>query len=273
MIRTVIYMGLMAMSVFVASCCVQFNMVPLFRTMYETLNQTKKEVGQTIELTTQKVQCNEVDFHVGNKIIDSLTKTIKIIDTQLAVLFQLEKTGTREEVFQFAERTNLIIEKALTTLKTLHDLYDISTHSQFKTATFFATDSFNIRSEKTDEAKKAIEPIAQRIVRFIGDHPRQKFEAVIVCSGSLADQEQNVSLCELKAQTVANLLIEQIKSYEEFIPNPQLIHYNIKWVIKEETSPNLRRTEQYKVEDKHPGMVSLTWHLLPASLYAGSADY
>jgi hypothetical protein len=193
-----------------------------------------------------------------------LTETIKQVDTQLAVCRQLERTGTREEFLQFAERTHLAIQNVRTNHKTLHDLYDISTWSQFETATFFTTDSFNIPSEKTDEAKKAIEPVAQRIVRFFSDHPRQKFEAVIVCSGTFANQEPNARVYELRGRAVANLLIEQIKSYEEFIPNPQLIHYDIKWVNQEE--PNAGRS-------KHPQIVSLTWHLLPASLYAGSSDH
>ena len=266
MIRTVIFMGLMVMSIFIASCCYQFNMVPLFRTTYETLNLAKKEVRYTIELTTQKVQCNEVDFHIGNKIIDSLTETIKQIDTQMAICYQIEKTGTREEFLQFAERTNLAIQKVRTNHKTLNDLYDISTYSQFETATFFNTDSFSIPSEKTDEAKKAIEPVAQRTVRFFIDHPRQRFEAVIVCSGTPADQGPNAKLPELRGRVVANLLTEQIKSYEEYIPNPQLIHYDIKWVNNEETLPNPGRKQ-------HPTIVSLTWHLLPASLYSGSSDH
>ncbi len=33
----------------------------------------KNEAGSTIIMTTEKVKCNEVDFHVGNEIIDSLT--------------------------------------------------------------------------------------------------------------------------------------------------------------------------------------------------------
>ena len=268
MIRTLIFMGLMAMCMLIASCCLILPCCgsggsPLYQTVRQTLKLVKKEAGSTIILTTKKVKCNEVDFHVGNEIIDSLTGTIKQIDTLIAESVQLEKTGTKDEVLFFAERSNLIMG-ALTNLKSLRDLYDISTCSQFETATFFLTDSFNIPPEKIDDAKKAIEPVAQRIVRFIGDHPRQKFEAVIACSGFTYGQELDVKLCELRARSLANLLVDQIRSKEQFIPNPEWIRYDIKWVGQREALP---------YPGKRRSMVSLTWNMLPASLYVGSSDH
>jgi hypothetical protein len=276
MIRTLIFMGLMAINMLIASGCALFVCIepgPLDRTVRETLNLVKKEVRSTIILTTEKVKCNEMDFHAGNEIIDSLTETIKQMDTLIAASVQLGKTGNKEEIILFAERTNLVIMSALTNLKSLRDLYDISTYSQFETATFFPADSFSIPSEKIDEAKKAIEPVAQRIVRFFADHPRQKFEAVIACSSTPGSQDPNIKLCELRALFVANLLVDQIRSKEEFIPNPEWIHYNIKWVGEGEALPYHGRRKHHKPEDKRRSIVSLIWNLLPASLYAGASDH
>jgi hypothetical protein len=205
MIRILVFMGLMAMSMLIASCCriiiipicyCGTVVVPLYQSIRESLQMVKKEFTSTIILTTEKVKRNEVDFHVGNEIIDSL--------------------------------------------------------------------SFNIPPEKIDDAKKAIEPVAQRIVRFFGDHPRQKCEAEIACSGITDGQELNAKLCELRARSVANLLVDQIRSKEEFIPNPERIRYNIKWVGQREALP---------YPGKRRSMISLTWNLLPASLYAGSSDH
>ncbi len=67
----------------------------------------------------------EVDPDIGKEIIRNLKEAERKIDTQLAVAVQLEKTGTKEEILQFAERTNVIIQSALTDLKSLNDLYDI----------------------------------------------------------------------------------------------------------------------------------------------------
>lgn len=264
-------MGLIALSMLIASCSVSNCVQPLDKTVRETLKYLKKEVTSTIKLTTKKVQQNELDPHVGNKIIDSLTATIKQFDSLTAVSYKLHKSGTKEEILTFAERTNVVIQKALTNIMSLGDLYDISTYSQFETATFFPADSSSISSEKIDEAKKAIEPVAQRIVRFLADHTREKFEAVIVCSGTLADQEQNVKLCELRARSFANLLLDQIKSNEEFVPKPQFVHYYIKWEPKREELPSRRRRRHHKTEEQRRNTVSLTWNLLPASIYTDSS--
>lgn len=252
-------MGFAAMSMLIASCRAAFYEEPasLTRVVRETLRTIKKEVRGTIILTTKKVKCNEVDHYVGNKIIAGLTETIKLFDTLVATSIQLEKTCTKEEILQFAERTNLAINSTLTNLRSLHDLYDISTYSQFETTTFFPADSINISPEKTNAAKKAIEPVSLRITRFFVDHPRQKFEAVIACSSTPADEAQ--------ARAVANLLVDQIRSNEEFIPNPDWIHYYIKWVDE-------GARIHPKSIDKRLSMVSLTWSLLPASLDTGSSD-
>src|SRR5512147_494043 len=119
----------------------------------------------------------------------------------------------------------------------------------FKTATFFPAGGYGIPPEKQDEAKKSIEPIVQRIIKFFGDHPRQRFVAVIVCYGFSDEtpiakesplyspllakmktnnptrQELNVKLSELRAKSIANLLVDLIKINEGLIPNPKLINY------------------------------------------------
>jgi hypothetical protein len=273
MSRTVIFMALVAMSMLIASCSASNCSRSFTRTIQQTLELVKKEVRRTIVLTTEKVKRNEVDFQVGNEIIDSLTLTIKEIDSLTTVAVKLQKKRNREDYLRFAERAHLIIISMMTNLKSLGDLYDISTHSQFETTTFFPTDSFNIPPEKIDEAKEAIEPVARRIVRFFGDHPRQKFEAVIACSSTPAGQEPNVKLCALRARSVAHLLVNQIRSNEEFIAHPEWIHYNIKWVGKEDVLPCTDRRKPCKPEDKRRNMVSLTWNVVPASLYAGSSDH
>lgn len=267
-------MGLISVSIIIASCGPTHCVQPLTKTIWETLKYLKKEVSSTIKLTSNKVQCKEVDLEVGNKIIDSLNETIKQFDSLTAVSVHLQKSGTKEEILTFAECTNLVIQKALINITTLCDLYDISTHSQFETATFFPADSTGIPAEKIDDAKKAIEPVAQRIVRFFTDHPRQKFEAVIVCSGSLDDQQQNIKLSELRARAIANQLIEQIKLNEEFIPKPQLVHYYIKWVAqREEVTTRRPRRKHYKIDNQRRNTVSLTWNLLPALIYTDSITH
>jgi hypothetical protein len=232
--------------------------------MRESLQLVKKEAGSSIILTIEKVKCNEVDPQIGNEIIDSLTKTIKQIDSLIPAWVQLEKEGTKEERLNSAFGTIQLTTNTMTNLKLLQDLYDISTYSQFETGTFFLADSFSISPEKIDEAKKAIEPVAHRIVRFFADHPRQKFVAVIACSSIPAGQELNVNLRERRARSVANLLVEQIKSKKEFILNADRIRYHIKWVSQSEAIP---------YPGKRSSTVSIIWNLMPASFYAGSSDH
>ncbi|AEW02207.1 hypothetical protein A4D02_34590 [Niastella koreensis] len=255
MIRTFILMGLMAMSMLMASCilgCPSHAVQSLTKTRQEILELVKKEFMGAISLTVEKVKKYEMDPDIGKEIIRSIRNEERKIDTQLAVVQQLELNGTKEEIFQFAERSELIVNRAETVLKTLNDLYDISTLSSFETATFFPVDSVSIPAEKLEDAKKAIEPVAQRIVTFITDHPREKFKAVIMCSSPPDSQEPNVKLGELRAQTVVNLLANQLRSKEEFIPIPERI--SIKWVV------------QKAAIGKSRDMVSIIWHVLPASL-------
>jgi hypothetical protein len=266
MIRTLIFMCLMSMSILISSCCYIIPccggtvVKPLDQPIRERLKLVKKEAESSIILTTEKVKLNEVDFHVGKKIVDTLTKTIRQIDSLITISVQLGKTGTKEELLFFAEHSDRVTRSTLTNLKSLRDLYDISTYSQFETDSFFPADSFNISPEKMNEAKKAIEPVAQRIVRFFADHPQQKFEAVIACSSTPDGQELNDKLCKARARSVAYLLVDQIRSQKEFIPKPERIRYNIKWVDQKEALPSR-------------GMVSIIWNLIPATVNVGSSDH
>ena len=263
MIRTLIFMGLLAMSMSkTPSCSPPHPIHPLNQSSLEALELAKKEVTSSIILSNEKVKLNIVDLHVGNEIIDRLTETIKQIDTLIAVSIQLGRTGTKEEILLFAFRTSQFTSSTLTDLKSLRDLYDISTCSQFEAATFFPADSFNIPAEKTEEAIKTIEPVAQRIIRFLGDHPREKLNAVIVCSATPDGQEQNVKLGEQRARSVANLLAKQMRLKEEFIPIPERIR--IKWVAQKAPIP---------CPGKGHSMVSIIWNLVPASLYGGSFEH
>jgi outer membrane protein OmpA-like peptidoglycan-associated protein len=240
----------------------------------------------------EKVRSYEVDPDIGKEIINNLQAAEKKVDAQMAEAIAIDKSGNREAMLKFAEKTNLIIQSALTDLKSLNDLYDISTFSQFETATFFPTGTYSIPTEKMDEAKKSIEPIVQRIIKFFGDHPKQRFVAVIVCYGFSDEtgiskesalypaimakmdktnptrQEMNSKLSELRAKNIANLLVDLIKVNEGLVPNPKLINYDIKWLGKGEALPYPDKITDYKPDDKRRRMVSLIWNVLPGSLYA-----
>jgi hypothetical protein len=147
-----------------------------------------------------------------------------------------------------------------------------------------------------DEAKASIEPIAKRIIKFIGDHPRQHFVAVIVCSGFSDEtplgkdsylynnimarisspnptrQEMNTKLSELRAKTIATLLVDVIKLNEGMIPNPNLINYDIKWLGRGEALPYPNKIKDYQASDKRRRLVSLIWNVLPGSLYMKSVE-
>ena len=291
MLRNLFFVVATGVTFFLASC-VSKQVQSLTKTTQETLELVKKEAQRAIAMTVEKVKNYEVDPDIGKEIIHNLKETEKKIDTQLAAAAEIEKTGNREAILKFAERTNVIIQSALTDLKSLNDLYDISTFSSFETATFFPAGTFGIPPEKQDEAKKSIEPIVQRIIKFFGDHPRQRFVAVIVCYGFSDEtsiqkesplynpllakmktnnptrQELNVKLSELRAKSIANLLVDLIKTNEGLIPNPKLINYDIKWMGKGEELPYPDRVKDYKADDKRRRMVSLIWNVLPGSLYA-----
>ena len=292
MLRSLLITVVSGLVLGLAACTPSKQVQNLTKTTQETLELVKKEAQRAIALTVEKVKNYEVDPDIGKEIIRNLKESERKIDTQLAVAAQLEKNGTKEEILQFAERTNVIIQSALTDLKSLNDLYDISTFSSFETATFFPAGMFGIPPEKQEEAKKSIEPIVQRIIKFFGDHPRQRFVAVIVCYGFSDEtpiakesplyspllakmktnnptrQELNVKLSELRAKSIANLLVDLIKINEGLIPNPKLINYDIKWMGKGEELPYPDRVKDYKADDKRRRMVSLIWNVLPGSLYA-----
>jgi hypothetical protein len=291
MLRNLFFVVATGVTMFLASCVSQ-QVQSLTKTTQETLELVKKEAQRAIAMTVEKVKNYEVDPDIGKEIIHNLKETEKKIDTQLAAAAEIEKSGNREAILKFAERTNVIIQSALTDLKSLNDLYDISTFSSFETATFFPAGTFGIPPEKQDEAKKSIEPIVQRIIKFFGDHPRQRFVAVIVCYGFSDEtpiakesplynpllakmktnnptrQELNVKLSELRAKSIANLLVDLIKTNEGLIPNPKLINYDIKWMGKGEELPYPDKVKDYTAQDKRRRMVSLIWNVLPGSLYA-----
>ena len=289
MLRSLLILVASGLILCATSCGPSKAVSDLTKTTQETLELVKKEAQRAIAMTVEKVKNYEVDPDIGKEIIHNLKETEKKIDTQLAVAAEVEKSGNREAILKFAERTNVIIQSALTDLKSLNDLYDISTFSSFETATFFPAGGFGIPPEKQEEAKKSIEPIVQRIIKFFGDHPRQRFVAVIVCYGYSDEtqiakesplynpllakmktnnptrQELNVKLSELRAKSIANLLVDLIKTNEGLIPNPKLINYDIKWMGKGEELPYPDKIKDYKAEDKRRRMVSLIWNVLPGS--------
>lgn len=288
--RTLLLCGFAAVTMILASCA-SSRVQSLAKATQEALELVKQEAQRAIQLTNEKVRNNEVDTEIGNKVIQNLQVVENKVNEQLAKVDQIDRTGNREAILKFAEQTNVIIQSALTDLKSLNDLYEVSTFSQFETATFFPTGGYVIPTEKMDEAKQSLEPVVQRIIKFIGEHPKQKFVAVIVCSGysdespigkesplyqSIADkmdhsnpsrQAMNKKLSELRAKSIAKLLVDIIKVNEGLIPDPRLINYDIKWLGRGEAFPYPEKVKDYKSVDKRRRMVSLIWNVLPGSLY------
>jgi hypothetical protein len=295
MYRKFCFFGLMAATIMLASCA-GARVQSLAKTTQETLELVKKEAQRAIELTMQKVRSYEVDPDIGKQIVANLKSAEKQVEEQISKADELDKEGNREEILKFAEKTNIIIQSALTDLKSLNDLYDISTFTQFETATFFPTGHYIIPSDKMDDAKRSIEPIVKRIIKFFGEHPRQRFVAVVVCNGFSDEtpvakeselypnlllkmnkpnptrQEMNKKLSELRAKTIATLLVDLIKVNEGLIPNAKLINYDIKWLGRGEDLPYPDKIADYKADDKRRRMVSLIWNVLPGSLYAQGID-
>jgi flagellar motor protein MotB len=289
--RTLPFLIFSALAMILASCA-SSRVQSLAKATQEALELVKQEAQRAIQLTTEKVRNHEVDSDIGRKVIQNLQTVEKKVDEQLARANELDRANNREAILKFAEQTNVIIQIALTDLKSLNDLYEVSTFSQFETATFFPTGGYIIPNEKMDEAKQSLEPVVQRIIKFIGEHPRQKFVAVIVCSGfsdespigkesplyqSILDkmdqpntsrQAMNTKLSELRAKSIAKLLVDIIKTNEGLIPNPRLINYDIKWLGRGEALPYPNKIKDYKPVDKRRRMVSLIWNVLPGSLYA-----
>ena len=288
--RTLFLFSFAALTMILASCA-SSRVQDLTKATQEALELVKKEAQRAIQLTTQKMETYQVDPDIGKQVIQNLQVVETKVDEQLAKVDDLDKSNNREAILKFAEQTNVIIQSALTDLKSLNDLYEVSTFSQFETATFFPTGGYNIPTEKMDEARVSMEPIVQRIIKFIGDHPKQRFVAVIVCSGfsdespvgkesplykSLLDkmdkpnptrEEMNTKLSELRAKSIAKLLVDIIKVNEGAIPNPRLINYDIKWMGRGEALPYHDKVKDYKPVDKRRRMVSLIWNVLPGSLY------
>lgn len=290
MLRKLSLIGLAGAALFVAGCA-SSRVQNLTKATEEALILVKQEAQRAIKLTEEKVKNSEVDEEVGHQIIENLETTEKKVDQQLVQVAEVEQSKNREEILKFAERTNVVIQSALTDIKSLNDLYDVATFSQFETATFFPTGGYTIPPEKMEEAKISMEPIVQRIIKFIGEHPKQQFVATIVCYGfsdetpvgkesalykNLLDKmeepnpesrQMNKKLSELRAKSIAKLLVDIIKVNEGLIPDPRLINYDIKWVGRGETLPYPDKIADYKPVDKRRRMVSLIWNVLPGSLY------
>lgn len=290
MLRTLVLSAILGAGMMLASCA-SSRVQNLAKATQEALEAVKLEAQRAIQLTREKMRNYEVDSEIGQKVIQNLQVVEKNVDAQLVKVNEADKANNREAILRFAEQTNVIIQSALTDLKSLNDLYEVSTFSQFETATFFPTGGYNIPTEKMDEAKVSLEPIVQRIIKFIGEHPKQRFVAVIVCSGfsdespvgkesplyhSLEEklgqsnptsQALNKKLSELRAKSIAKLLVDIIKVNEGLIPNPRLINYDIKWLGRGEALPYPDKVKDYKAVDKRRRLVSLIWNVLPGSLY------
>ena len=295
MLRKFTLLGLVSAFILMAGCA-SSRVQNLTKATQEALELVKLEAQRARKLTEEKVKNYEVDQEVGEQIIANLETTEKKVDEQLVQVAEVEQSKNREEILRFAERTNVVIQSALSDLKSLNDLYDVGTFSQFETATFFPTGGYTIPPEKMEEAKISMEPIVQRIIKFIGEHPKQRFVAAIVCYGfsdetpvgkesplykSLLEKmddpnptrkEMNKKLSELRAKSIAKLLVDIIKVNEGLIPDPHMINYDIKWIGRGEAFPYPDKISDYKPVDKRRRMVSLIWNVLPGSLYIKSLD-
>jgi hypothetical protein len=254
----------------------------------------KKEADNAIMLTARKVKDDEVHPDTGKNIIDNLKEIIKNTDSLLTVCAHLDSVGRREEILRFKERAAASIQNEKKTLNYLNDLYDISTHYQFETDTYFPAGAYGLAPDKQDEAKKPVGLIVQDIIKFLNDHPGQRFVAIIACSSFTDEtlvmtesierirsrwckaipsrQDLNYKLSELRSKSIINLVVDQIKYNEEFIPNPKLVSYDLKWEGKGEELPYPDKIKDYKPEDKRRRLVNLNWYLLPGSLYRKVED-
>jgi hypothetical protein len=288
MLRQFVLPACFSIAILVSSCAGS-RVQTLTKSTQEALELIKAEAQRAIRLTAAKIRNNEVDPEIGQNLIENLKGAEQKVSDQIAKASELNKDNSREAQLKFAEKSTLIIQSALTDIKTLNDLYDVATFSQFETATFFPSGGYTIPADKMEEAKSSIEPVAQRIIKFIGEHPTQHFVAVIVCSGfsdetpvgkdlykSLLEkmdnatpsrQEMNKKISELRAKTIAKLLVDIIKVNEGMIPNPKLINYDIKWLGRGEALPYPDKIKDYTASDKRRRVVSLIWNVLPGSLY------
>lgn len=133
--RTLVFFIFSALTMVLASCA-SSRVQSLAKATQEALELVKQEAQRAIQLTTEKVRNHEVDSDIGRKVIQNLQTVEKKVDEQLAKADELDRANNREAILKFAEQTNVIIQSALTDLKSLNDLYEVSTFSQFETATF-----------------------------------------------------------------------------------------------------------------------------------------
>ncbi|HEY4149038.1 MAG TPA: hypothetical protein VGM41_08920 [Chitinophagaceae bacterium] len=295
MLRHLLLPGCLCVVVLLGSCAGS-RVQTLTKSTQEALELIKQEAQRAIQLTAEKVRNNEVDPEIGKELVANLQDAEKKVSEQIAKAAELDKSNSREAQLEFAEKSSVIIKSALTDLKSLNDLYDVATFSQFETATFFPSGGYTIPAENMEDAKASIEPIAKRIIKFIGDHPTQHFVAVIVCYGFSDEtpvgkesplyknivnklpaanptrQEMNVKISELRAKTIAKLLVDVIKDNEGMIPNPNLVNYDIRWLGRGEALPYPNKIRNYMPSDKRRRLVSLIWNVLPGSLYMKSVD-
>lgn len=292
--RTLIFAVLAAVSLLIPSCfpilgCPSSSKSRIVTTMNE-LELVKKEAYDAIMLTVSKVKDNDMNRNTGRGIITHLKEIIKHTDSLLTVCTNLKSVGKFEEILRFVELAGVSIQNEKKTLNCLNDLYDVSTHYQFETDTYFPAGEYSVLPDKRGEAQRSIGLIVQDIIKFLNNHPSQKFVAIIECHGytdetlvmtesilhirsricsrgPITRQELNVKLSELRSKSIINLVVDQIKYSEEFIPNQKLVSYDIQWAGKGEELPYPNKIKDYKPEDKRRRLVNLTWHLLPGSLY------
>ncbi|MBO9200787.1 MULTISPECIES: hypothetical protein [Niastella] len=82
------------------------------------------------------------------------------------------------------------------------------------------------------------------------------------------DKVKDDEINHYTGKSIANLVADQIKYNEEFIPNPGLVRYEINWQGKGEKLPDPDKIKDYKSGDKRRRLVHLTLNLLPGSLYS-----
>jgi hypothetical protein len=293
MTRTLIFAGLAAVSLLIPSCLPILGCPSsgksIVVTTTEELQMVKKEADNAIMLTARKVKDNEVNSNAGREIIVNLKGIIKNADSLLTVCAHLDSVGRREEILRFRELAGAGIQNEKNTLNCLNDLYNISTHYQFETDTYFPEGVYGITPDKQDEAQKSVGLIVRDIIKFLNNHPRQRFVAVIECYGYTDEtlvmtesmlqirsrwckaiptrQDLNWKLSELRSKRITNLMVDQIKCNEEYIPNRELVSYDIRWHGRGEELPYPDKIKDYKPEDKRRRLINLNWYLLPGSLY------
>ena len=124
MLRKLTLLGFAGVTILMAGCA-SSRVQNLNKATQEALELVKQEAQRAIKLTEEKIKNMEVDREIGEKIIENLETTEKKVDAQIAQVAEIEQSKNREEILKFAERTNVIIQSALTDLKSLNDLYEV----------------------------------------------------------------------------------------------------------------------------------------------------